>query len=209
MKLNELFQKLNSVDSKAILAWLKTVDRKTWFLIAGGLLVFVAAYVFLIQPAWFQRPALKKKIVEVETQTMRLKALLPRRPELQGQKENTKTFISDFQKRLFKEDEMAFLLGRISKLAQDAQVEVLSSKPMEQSESFPGPYSDKYKKFIYLLSVEGGYHQIADLVSRLESYPQYFQIQSLAIAAQGDSVDRQTADITVMAVSHAGEVNVK
>ncbi|HRK62738.1 MAG TPA: type 4a pilus biogenesis protein PilO [Candidatus Omnitrophota bacterium] len=209
MKVNEIFQKLNSVDSKAILAWLKTVDRKTWFLVSGGVLIVASAYIFLIEPAWFQRPILKKKIVEVETQTIRLKVLLPRKPELQEQKEETKIFISEFQKRLFKEEEMAFLLGRISLLAQDAQVEVLSSKPMEQSESFPAPYSDKYKKFIYLISVEGGYHQIADLVSRLESNPQYFQIQSLSIAAQGNNADRQIADITVMAVSHAGEVNGK
>ncbi len=209
MNYQDILKKINTLDTKTIIAWAKEVDRKTWIMVAVGVVVFAVLYVFLIGPAWFQRPALIKKVADVEIQTVRLNALLPRKPELLKQKEEVKIFIESFQKRLFREDEMAFLLGRISKIANDAQVELLSSRPMEQSEAFPAPYGDKYKKFIYLVTVEGGYHQIADLVSRLESSAQYFQIQSLSIVPQASSVGKQVADIKLMAVSHAGETSAK
>lgn len=209
MNIQEVLKKINTLDAKTILTWAKEVDRKVWIIVAVGVLGFILLYVFLIGPAWFQRPALKKKVADVEIQTVRLNALLPRKPELLKQKEEVKLFIESFQRRLFREDEMAFLLGRISKIANEAQVELLSSRPMEQSEAFPAPYGDKYKKFIYLVTVEGGYHQIADLVSRLESNDQYFQIQSLSIFPQASAVGKQVADIKLMAVSHAGETGAK
>ncbi len=209
MNIQEILKKINTLDSKAIIAWIKEVDRKVWVIVGVSAVGFILLYVFLIGPAWFQRPVLKKKVADVEFQTARLNALLPRKPELLKQKEDAKLFIESFQKRLFREDEMAFLLGRISKIANEAQVELLSSRPMEQSEAFPAPYGEKYKKFIYLVTVEGGYHQIADLVSRLESNAQYFQIQSLAIFPQVSAVGKQIADIKLMAVSHAGETSAK
>lgn len=209
MNIQEILKKMNTLDSKAVIAWAKEVDRKVWITVAVSVTAFVFLYVFLISPAWFQRPQLKKKVADVEIQTVRLNALLPRKPELLKQKEEVKAFIESFQKRLFREEEMAFLLGRISKIANEAQVELLSSRPMEQSEAFPAPYGDKYKKFIYLVTVEGGYHQIADLVSRLESNDQYFQIQRLSIVPQASAVGKQVADIKLMAVSHAGETSAK
>lgn len=209
MDIQELLAKLKTLDLNTVVASAKEVHRKVWFIVAGSVFIFIILFVFLISPAWFQRPALKKKVLDVETQTIRLKALLPRRPELFKQKEELQLFIDDFQKRLFREDEMAFLLGRISKVANESQVELLSSQPMERSEAFPAPYGDKYKKFIYLVTVEGGYHQIADLVSRLESNAQYFQIQSLSIYPQASAVGKQVADIKLMAVSHAGVKDAK
>ena len=69
-------------------------------------------------------------------------------------------------------------------------------------EEFPDPYSKKYKKYVYQITVQGSYHQIASFVSLLESYKQYFQIQMLGIVPQLKTPGKHISDIKLMAVSH-------
>ncbi len=202
--LKQVLEKINRLDSKTILAFIKGFDRRTWVFISCGAFAFLFYIFFMFSPAWVKRPALNKKSVEVSNQLIRLRALVQKKPEYVRQKDEISVLISDFHLKLFKKDEVAFLLGNISKLAEQSQIELLASRPLDKEESFPEPFSQKYKKHVYQLTIEGGYHAIAGFVSNLESYDRLFQIQSLTIMPQAKTPDKHVADLLLMAVSHNG-----
>ena len=204
METKELIEKIRNIKPDEIITFLKDVDRKTWIYIAAGFVAVILFMNFLFWPAWMKRPELKKQSVEAENQMIRLKALNTKKPQLEAQKKEIQALLDGFQKKLFSAEEAAFVLGKISKIAQDAEVELISSKPFEGVEVFPVPYSEKYKKYVYEISVEGDYHKIASFVSYLESNSQYFQIQSLGVIPQTgpEKVGKHIADLKLMAVSH-------
>ncbi len=211
MEIKELIGRIRSLKSDEIISFLKEVDQKTWIYIGAGVVVTVLFLNFLFWPAWIKRPELKKQSIEASNQMIRLKALNAKKPQLEAQKKEIESLLDGFQKKLFSAEEAAFVLGKISKIAQDAEVELISSMPFEGVEAFPAPYSDKYKKFVYEISVEGSYHKIASFVSYLESSAQYFQIQSLGIVPQigPEKAGKHIADLKLMAVSHNLSASLK
>jgi len=202
MDFKDITDKISAIKYQDVIASIKGWDRKTWIYVGSGALAGALFFLFLFMPAWVQRPILKKQFQDAEGQMARLKALTSKQPQLEAQKKEIQALVDGFQKKVFSDEEASLLLGKISKLAQDAQVELLSSKPVEGVEPFPAPYSQKYAKFIYQITVEGTYHNLGALISLIESYPRYLQVQSLSIASQTTKPDQLIADIKVMAVSH-------
>lgn len=209
MDLKGLIDKLATINMTDVLETVKRFERRTWIYIGAGSFAALLFFLFSFYPGWCKRPALLKQSVDLQNQMSRLKAMSLKKPQLEKQKKEIQSFVEGFQKRLFSEAETPFLLGKISKVAQDSEVELVASKPIESVEPFPDPYAQKYKKFIYQLTAEGSYHRIGDFISRLESYPQYFQIQSLDINPQADKAGKQIAEIKLMAVSHNVDISSK
>ena len=203
--MKQLIEKISAFKVGSLVEAAKEFDKKTWLFIGLGIAGFLIFVIFIFYPGWIERPALKKQTAEAVAQMARLQSLNAKKPQLENQKKEIQELMNGFQNKLFTEEETAFLLGRISKIAADAQVELQTSKPVDNVESFPEPYSKKYKKTVYQLSVEGSYHRIADFVSLLESYAQYFQIQSLSITPQATKTGEHIGDINLMAVSHTAD----
>ncbi len=201
MTFKEFTDKLLTIQTSDVVGFFKKMDRKTWGGCGAGLIFFILAWVFILQPAWLGRAALKKQNQEINLQISGFKTLSLKKHQLEQQKKEIETSIQSFQKKLFSEAEISLLLGKISKVAQDAQVDLVSSQPLPHSEIFSGVYEKKYKSTLYQLTVDGSYHRIADFVSRLESYPQYFQIQELSINPEASMAEKLVADIKLMAVS--------
>lgn len=206
MDMKELIDKLAAIQMNDMLNTIKEFDRRTWILIGTGAFIFILFFMFVVSPGWIKRPGLKKQSKDIETQMVKLTALSKKKPELEKQKKEIQAFIDDFQKKLFTDEETTLLLGKISKIAEDAQVELIASKPLDNVDPFPDAYMKKYKKYIYQLTVEGSYHRIATFISLLESYAQYFQIQSLGITPQLEKSEKHIGEIRLMAVSHNNEV---
>ncbi len=204
MEINDLLEKLRAIKVSEILIQAKEWDRQTWIYIGAGLLTVILFLNFLFFPAWIKRPALKKQSIEGEAQMVKLKALNAKKPQLETQKKEIEALVDGFQKKLFTREEAAFVLGKISKVALDADVELISSKPFDGVDVFPAPYAQKYEKFVYQISVEGSYHRIASFIGFLEANAQYFQIQSLGIMPQTvpEKRGKHIAEIKLMAVSH-------
>ena len=195
MDLKSLKDKLAAIKIADIIETVKGFERKTWILICVGVIATVLFFVFMFVPGWCKRPALHRQSQDLENQLSGLKTMSIKKPQLEKQKKEIEEFIELFQKRLFNEAETPFLLGKISKVAQESEVELVASNPIDKIDAFPTPYDAKYKKSIYQLTAEGSYHRIADFISRLESYSQYFQIQSLDINPKAEKNGKQVADI--------------
>ncbi len=204
MEIKDLIEKIKTIKPAEIVALIKAWDRQTWIYIGMSIFAGILFLNFLFIPAWCKRPVLKQQSVDAEAQIFRLKGLNAKKPQMEAQKKEIQELVDGFQKKLFTHEEAVFVLGKISKIAQDAEVELLSSKPIEGTDVFPAPYAEKYEKFVYEISIEGSYHRIANFVSLLESNSQYFQIQSLGIEPQmePEKMGKHIAEIKLMAVAH-------
>ena len=149
MDIKQLLQKISTFKVSRLIETAKEFDKKTWIYIGLGIVSFFIFFIFIFYPGWIERPALKKQTAEAFTQMARLKALNAKKPELENQKAEIQKLMNGFQNKLFTEAETAFLLGRISKIAADAQIELQTSKPVEGVEFFPEPYSKKNIKRLF------------------------------------------------------------
>ncbi len=186
-----------------ILEFAKGVDTKTWVMILAGALAFFLIFVFLVIPAWIERPMFRHQVQSMEAQIRQVKSLDQKRALWE---ENQKVFgdlIAGTQSRLFAADEMGSLLGQVSKMAQEARVDVLAAKPMTEKTVFPAPYHLKYQPAGYEFTVQGGYHDLGRFASRLENSDKLLRIQSIQIVPTEKTPDRHIAQLRVWAILSA------
>lgn len=188
------------------IAFAKSVDKQTWIRVGIATLILSVFGYFIAHPAWFKRAALKQQIAATEGQIIRLQTLKRNERGWREDKENYLKYIKSVEARLYLPGETALLLGKISKLAEQSGVSIVSSNPQESAAvSFPEPFKQKFKPGLYDFVVEGGYHQLGDFVSRIEAYPKILRIETFQINPIEDSPDRHIAKMTLSAVSLIGE----
>jgi hypothetical protein len=186
-----------------IIAFVKSVDKKTWLTVLAGGAGFLLLVIFLIVPAWIERPLLRRDIQSMEAQIRQVKALSQKRA---GWEETQKVFgslIEETQKRVFTENDMGLLLGQASKFAAESRVDVLASKPLGEKMVFPAPYNLKYQPSGYEFTMQGSYHDLGMLVSRIENHEKLLRIQRLEIVPDKKVLDRHVADLKLLAILKA------
>ena len=187
----------------SILEFAKGVDTKTWVMIVAGALGFFLIFVFLVIPAWIERPMFRHQVQSMEAQIRQVKSLDQKRALWE---ENQKVFgdlIARTQSRLFTADEMGLLLGQVSKMAQESRVDVLASKPMTEKIVFPAPYHLKYQPTGYEFTVQGGYHDLGRFASLLENSDKLLRIQSIQIVPTEKTPERHIAQLKIWAILSA------
>lgn len=183
-----------------LIDFFKGVDKKTWVVIGASLAGVGILWFFLIGPAWFERPRLRSEIQKMDTQIRQYQMLDQKRLKLE---ENQKVFsqlLADVQARLFGEEDLALLLGQISKLAYDARVDIAASKPKAEAVEFPAPYASRYEAVAYDFTMQGGYHQLGKFSAALESYPKWLRIQKIKITPLKDDALRHLAQFELVAI---------
>lgn len=186
-----------------IIAFVKSVDKKTWVIVLSSAVGFLLVVILLVIPAWIERPLLRRDIQSMEAQIRQVNALNEKRD---GWEENQKVFgllIEGTQKRVFTEDSMGMLLGQISKMASESHVDVLASRPLTEKATFPAPYHLKYQPSGYEFTVQGGYHDLGHLASRIESHEKLLRIRSLEIVPEAKTPGRHVAELKLWAILKA------
>ena len=194
---------INQWTFAAIIEFAKGVDKKAWVAIVSGVAGFLLVLVFLIIPAWIERPMLRQQVQSMEAQIRQMNVLDGKRLLW---KEDQKVFgdlISKTQSRIFTADAMESLLGQVSKMATESRVEVLASKPMSEKTVFPAPYHLKYQPSGYEFTVQGRYHDLGRFVSRLENSEKLLRIQSIQIVPAEKMPDRHIAQLKLWAILSA------
>ncbi len=194
---------LNQFNYAQVLAFLKTVDRRTWIIILSSVVGSLLLLVFLVIPAWVERPLLRRDIESMEGQIRQVHALNQKRA---GWEENQKVFgalIEDAQKRIFTETDMGLLLGQASKFAGESRVDVLASKPLVIKATYPSPFDVKYQPSGYEFTMQGSYHDLGMLVSRIESHEKLLRVQSIEIKPDDKTPGRHVADLQLWAIMKA------
>lgn len=191
---------LNKWTSADIIGFVKSVDKKTWMVVGSGLVGFFLLLVLLVIPAWIERPLLRRDIQSMEAQIRQINALNQKRHVWEEDQKVFAALIDGTRKRVFTADEMALLLGQISKMASESRVDMLTSKPVVEKVGFSAPYNLKYQPSGYEFTVQGGYHDLAKLASRIESYEKLLRIRSLQITPSGKTPDQHVAELKLWAI---------
>ncbi len=194
---------LSQLTFKDILDKAKTLDRRTWIIISSVALVLVLFLVFVAFPAWILRFDVKRKAHDIGTNITSLENLVRRKPDLEKKKIDHLEFIKSSQEHLFKSQEMALLLGTISKMANETGVAIISSSPKENVQKFPPPFDARYEAGQYDFMVEGGYHQIGAFISRIESNSKLLRVEAFGLTPHSDTTKEgvEVATLTVSAVA--------
>jgi hypothetical protein len=152
----EAMKPLNQWTFVEVIAFVKSVDKRIWMIILSSAVGFFLMVVFLIIPAWIERPILRRDIQGMEAQIRQVNLLNQKR---RGWEENQKVFgslIDGTRARVFTPQEIGLLLGQVSKMAGESRVDVLASKPLAEKTVFPAPYNLKYQPSGYEFTVQGG-----------------------------------------------------
>lgn len=188
--------------------FLKNVDKKTWIVLLACAVGVLLIVVFLIIPAWIERPVLRRDIQAMEAQIRQVNSLNQKR---QGWEKDLKVngpFIEKVQKSVFSDESVSVLLGQISRMARESHVDVLASKPLPEKTVFQAPYYLKYQPIGYEFTLQGGYHDLGQLASRIETYEKLLRIQSIEILPTEKSSGRHTAELKLWAISKAAQAAV-
>jgi Tfp pilus assembly protein PilO len=199
----EAMKPLNQLHFADFITFAKSVDKKTQVTVLSSALGFLLFLVFMIIPAWIERPLLRRDIQSMEAQIRQVKAMNQKR---QGWEENEKVFgllIEDTQKRVFTAEDLGLLLGHVSKMADESKVDMLASQPLVEKKAFPAPYHLKYKPSGYEFTVQGGYHDLATLVSRIEDHEKLLRIRSIEITPAEKAPERHLTELKLWAILKA------
>ena len=191
---------LNKWTSADIIGFAKSVDKKTWVAVASGAVAFALVLVFLVIPAWIQRPFLRHDIHVMEAQIRQVNALNQKRLIWEENEKIFSALIEKTKERLFTAESLSVLLGQVSKMADESRVEVLASKPSVEKNVFQAPYHLRYKSSGYEFALQGGFHDLAGLVGRTESSKKLLRIRSLHIVPSDKTPDRQIAELKLWAI---------
>jgi hypothetical protein len=192
---------LNQMTTADVLEFIKGIDRKTWIKIAVGAVISLALLAVVVWPAWVTRVEVRQQAKDVKSQVTLTQSLLLRQPQLLQDKEKFLKFGVEVKGRMFEPGESSLLLGVVSKMAQDSKVSIVSSTPKPFSEKFPPPFDAQYEASAYDFTVEGGYHEIGEFVSRIENNAKVLRIQSFYITTQEKTADKHLASFTLTAVA--------
>lgn len=193
-------KQLNFAD---IIAVIRSVDKRTWVVVLSSAVGFFLVIAFLVIPAWIERPMLRREIQRMEAQIRQINAMNEKLP---GWEENRKVFgalIEKTQARVFTAEDLGLLLGQVSKMADASGVDVLASKPLIEKATFPAPFRLKYRPSGYEFTVQGGYHDLGDFSSRIESHEKLLRIRSIEILPSEKTPDRHVAEFKLWAILKA------
>ena len=191
---------LREVRPQEILDFLKNVDKKTWIkggAAAGGAVLVLALVVW---PAWFQRVSLHGRIRALKAQMATSDALFRKKPELLRQKQEFMQFIEQAKRRVYEPGQTSLLLGVVSKMAQETKVSIVASEPKPYEGKLPEPYAQKLEAKVFSFTVEGGYHELGQFISRIESSQKILKVDWFELKPQKEN-PRHLAAMSLTALS--------
>lgn len=170
-------------------------QRKYLVCALGGLLLTV----FVVFPAWFQRPQIQNQIAVLRAQIAQGEAQIKNHPKLIEERRLCENFIQDIRSRLFGPDEREGLLGVLAGMAKKSGLSLTSTETGESKIS-KEPFAGEYPMVTYTVSFEGGFSPLADFVSEIENYSKPLVISRLSITSRAEQPGSLLGQLTVSAV---------
>ncbi|MBI3306216.1 MAG: type 4a pilus biogenesis protein PilO [Candidatus Omnitrophica bacterium] len=184
-----------------IIDFFRKADKKVWIKFAAiGAAVFLVL-ILIIWPAWFKRLGIRDEIKNTKAKIQTLETLRIKKSEWIHNKTDYAHYVAGIKQRLYTSSESSLLLGEISKLAKESNVVIIASRPQDVSAKFPAPYDQNYESRYYNFVVEGGYHELGALMSRIESYPKLLRIQKFKITPRDDKPASHLAEIQLAVIA--------
>jgi Tfp pilus assembly protein PilO len=194
---------LNQWTFPEIVESVKRVDKKTWMTIGPAAVVSLLVLVFFVVPAWIERPLIRRDMENMEKQIFQVNGLSQKRRLWEENQRAFGDLIQETQTRLFTSEDLGVLLGQISKMGSESRVEVVASKPVVEKNLFAAPYHLRYQPSGYAFTLQGGYHDLASLVSKIESHEKLLRICGLQIIPSDNTTGRHISELKLWAILKA------
>lgn len=188
---------LNQLSIQHTLNTFQKLDPKTKIKIVSAIFGILVFLIFIVGPAWIQRPVIKKEIAGLRSQIQSAERQIQLEPQLLAEQKKYNELVTQTKARLFTEEETQRLLGVIVNMAEKSGMTVLSSQPQLEAEKILEPFNKKYFPLSYLISLEGGYHELVQFISILEGYSKILRVNELSMKTQ-----------ELKSHSHLGEVRL-
>lgn len=171
-----------------------------------GLILVVAlalygSYLYCLQPFGRAVGMLSRQVREVSAQVQQLEQLVAQAPALQQEHAQLQAAVEQLRARLPSEDELASVIERLSGLANQTGVRILSifpqraeAPPNTQSPSAPLPY----RAVAIEVEALSGFHQLGMFLSQVESGDQPIEVKRLHISHSAQELRRHAVKLILL-----------
>ena len=185
---------------------LKLLKKGDWIKI--GIVTCIAAIflVFIAWPAWGGRLDLQGKIKGLEGREISFETMRKSKPKMIAERQSASELIRRAKEQIHSAAEASLILGSVSKLANEAEVIIISSNPRDSESKFPAPFSQNYYVCNYDFNVEGKFHDIGKFISLVENSPKLLKITHCKITLR-DQTDKdafpalENVELTLSAIA--------
>ena len=161
---------------EALSFWSKLAPKeKLMMAVVGGAGILVVFYMFLLRPNLDRASGLLQEQVKAEQQLETATNSLKRLKSLEKQSRTYEAQLIKAKKALPDEAEVSALLVELSSIVTDSGMEMDSFSPGAAAAS------GSAQSMPVTLSLKGGFFDLLDLLSRLQTAPRYLKIMGLTI----------------------------
>lgn len=187
-----------------ILEYYKKLPIKTRIRLVASAVGGLIFLILVAWPAWVSRLQEKSQVESLSIQIQMAQAQINQEPALLKQRKEQEDFIRQTHERILREGEGEKVVGILASIAEQSHVTLLGTEPTQEfqpgeEEGLPAPFNKRYRRTSYIVSLEGGYHPLAEYVSRLEDHQKIFRIDELSIVPKEENVKIHTAQVLVSA----------
>ena len=188
--------------SQEVLDFLRKLKPETRLRILSFVIGGAFSLIFVFWPAWVIRPQIQAEASGLLAQFRVAEAKIAQEPTLLKKREEEEAFIRSTQSRLLGDEGGERLVGILASIAEKSQVALVSTEPGEEQndkQKLPPPFDKKYRKVSYLVTVEGGYHQLATFVGEVENYSQILRIDEFSVAPKEETPKTHLGQVLISA----------
>jgi len=139
--------------------------------------ILAAFYQFMIKPMVEDLAVKQAELNTVRQQVTRIMSGLKTVEQLQGEKDALTAKLAELESLLPTEENVALLLSRFAMVERDANVYLVGFDAAETVDDGEKPYRANN----YRMTIEAGYHQFADFITKVMSLPRLMSFSDLRI----------------------------
>ncbi|MGB2630126.1 MAG: type 4a pilus biogenesis protein PilO [Candidatus Omnitrophota bacterium] len=153
------------------------------YIIAGAAGIFAALYLtFVLVPKFGDMSKAAWIVSDLNATVNQLSTRIKRQDMMKGRLKELRDEYAGYSTKLPMEKEIPDFLDKVSEIAKNSKVKILSITPFElKAVEAAGKEVEYYKQMPILITAKSGYHQLGKFVSNLEKGGRFITISDLSI----------------------------
>ncbi|MFC1806848.1 type 4a pilus biogenesis protein PilO [Candidatus Omnitrophota bacterium] len=180
--------------------WKQEIIKNQKLVIYGviTLCLLIANFNLFIKPTISSLKDTVPKVRDLQRQLNSANIAIANKPRYESQIKDLSGRLSSHKKRFSTERQISALLKRLSQMAQNSGVKILSIKPhpavtnSQQSNSISA-----YQKFPISINAKCGYHQLSTFLNKLENADTFMRVTDIKIANDPKSIMEHSSYILI------------
>ena len=173
------------------------------------LIIVLVLFVFIfLKPSLAKLYVLIPKVQAFRTDIKNVSNDLLFEDNLKKQIQTLQVKLDEYGKKLSREKEIPMLLENLSSMARNSNVKIQSITPLSKRRTRENDSLDKgervYQEVPIAITAQSGYHELGDLISRLESDERFMQVSDMEIKASKSNPAKHDIEFLVYIYTFQG-----